>query len=245
MSFGNLIASNSFSAATAFTRAEEGGFSIRADDGGNWTGGIVGAGQLIGSNMGVSAPILVDWLGLDPATAADTMRDLPVEVFETIARGRFWSPLACAALDGAVALMVFDFGWNAGVARSSRLLQTVVGMSGRSVDGEVGDRTLSLVGTPDWPMLLDGLDRQFVAEIQQGCGLRADGIAGPVTLRTLANKPSLWPTALARRLAQAQMEAYRDMRGFAIFGAGWEARTTRRLAAALALGASVGVTLDA
>ena len=149
MFFNNPVAIDPFSAATAFTRAEEGGYSIRADDGGNWTGGIVGAGQLIGSNMGVSAPILVDWLGLDPATAADTMRDLPVEVFETIARGRFWSPLACQALEGAVALMVFDFGWNAGVGRSSRLLQTTVGMTGARVDGQVGGQTLSLVRTPD------------------------------------------------------------------------------------------------
>ena len=244
MFFTNPVAIDPFSAATAFTRAEEGGYSIRADDGGNWTGGIVGAGQLIGSNMGVSAPILVDWLGLDPATAADTMRDLPVEVFETIARGRFWSPLACQALEGAVALMVFDFGWNAGVGRSSRLLQTTVGMTGARVDGQIGDQTLSLVRTPDWPRLLDGLERQFVAELQQGCGLRTDGVAGPITLRALADRASLWPAALARRLAQAQMQAYRDMRGFAIFGAGWEARTTRRLAAALALGAPYGFDLE-
>ena len=236
----SLAAGTPFSAATAFTRAEEGGYSNRADDGGNWTGGIVGAGQLVGSNMGVSAPVLVEWLGLEAATEPDTMRDLSVDIFETIARGRFWSPLACEALESAVALMVFDFGWNAGVGCSSRLLQTVLGLKGRSVDGDIGDATLSVVAIPNWPVLLEGLDQQFVAELQQGCGVRTDGVAGPITLRALADAPSLWPAALARRLAQAQMQAYREMRGFGVFGAGWEARTARRLAAALALGSCFG-----
>ena len=233
--FNTGVDDTPFGAASAFTRAEEGGYSSRADDGGNWTGGIVGAGQLIGSNMGVSAPILVEWLGMQAATEPDTMRDLSVEIFEAIARGRFWSPLACEALGGAVALMVFDFGWNAGVGCSSRLLQATLGLRGRSVDGQIGDRTLLMVRTPDWPTLLRGLDRSFVAELQQACGVRPDGVPGSITARALTEFPSLWPAALARRLAQAQMLAYRDMRGFGVFGAGWEARTGRRLAAALAL----------
>ena len=227
--------SHAFPAASAFTRAEEGGYSNRSDDGGNWTGGIVGAGQLIGSNMGVSAPTLVDWLGIEAATQPDAMRELALETFEAIARSRFWAPLGCEALEPAIALMVFDFGWNAGVGCSSRLLQRALGMTGRAIDGEIGPVTVTRAASPDWQTILDGLDTQFIQDLQHGCGLACDGVAGPVTLAALANAPSLWPGALARRLAQQQMQAYRAMRGFGVFGAGWEARTVRRLATALGL----------
>ena len=226
---------NAFPAASAFTRAEEGGYSSRADDGGNWTGGIVGAGQLIGSNMGVSAPTLVDWLGIEAATEPDAMRELAVETFEAIARGRFWSPLGCNVLAPSIALMVFDFGWNAGVGCSSRLLQRALGLTGRAIDGQIGPVTAALAARPDWQTILDGLDAEFIQDLQHGCGLACDGVAGPLTLAALADVPSLWPGALARRLAQQQMLAYRQMRGFGVFGAGWEARTVRRLAAALGL----------
>ena len=143
-----IAAGGDFAAASAFTRAEEGGYSNRADDGGNWTGGIVGAGQLIGSNMGVSAPTLVDWLGIEAATQPDAMRELAVETFEAIARGRFWAPLGCDALDAPIALMVFDFGWNAGVGCSSRLLQTALGMRGPEVDGAIGPVTAARAARP-------------------------------------------------------------------------------------------------
>ena len=230
-------ANRAFQAASAFTRAEEGGYSNRADDGGNWTGGIVGAGQLIGSNLGVSAPTLVDWIGIEAATQPDAMRELTVQVFEAIARSRFWTPLNCDGLEPAVALMVFDFGWNAGVRSSSRLLQISLGMRGTAVDGQLGPQTAARAATPDWPALLAGLEQPFIEDLQHGCGLRVDGICGPVTLAALGAAPALWPAALARRLAQAQMQAYRQMRGFTVFGAGWEARTVRRLAASLAFGA--------
>lgn len=229
-------AGTAFPTASAFTRAEEGGYSNRVDDGGNWTGGIVGAGQLIGSNMGVSAPTLVDWLGIEAATQPDAMRELAVETFEAIARDRFWSPLGCDGLAPAIALMVFDFGWNAGVGCSSRLLQRALGMTGAAVDGQIGPVTATRAAVPDWPAILGGLDPQFIQDLQHGCGLVCDGVAGPKTLAALDRAPSLWPGALARRLAQQQMQAYRLMRGFGVFGAGWEARTVRRLAAALGLG---------
>ncbi len=131
---------------------------------------------------------------------------------------------------------MFDFGWNAGVRSSSRLLQTSLGMKGPAADGQLGSQTAARAATPDWPLLLAGLEQHFVEDLQHGCGVRVDGVCGPVTIAALAATPSLWPAALARKLAQAQMQAYRQMRGFSVFGAGWEARTVRRLAASLAFG---------
>lgn len=231
-----------FAAACAFTRAEEGGYSDRADDAGNWTAGRVGEGLLVGSNMGVSAPVLQAWLGERTPLDAATMRALSRSTFEAIAQTRYWTPLGADRLAAPVAVMVFDFGWNAGIGCAARLFQRVLGLAGDDVDGDIGPETAARAARPAWGLLLASLHGSAILDLQRRCGVAPDGVAGPRTLAALAAAPALWPRALATRLADAQLATYRGMQGYAVFGAGWAARTRRRLAAAVALETAVPVT---
>lgn len=127
-----------FVGCSAFTRVEEGGYVDDPRDTGNWTGGAVGLGVLIGSNMGVGAPALAAWLKTSSLTI-DTMRTLSFSVYSALARAQYWNPMACDDMPPGADLMLFDFGWNRGVGTSIRLLQRVLGVS---QDGICGPNTI-------------------------------------------------------------------------------------------------------
>lgn len=144
-----------------FTVGEEGGYSDRADDPGNWTGGEVGVGRLVGTNWGIAAPTLIAWEG--PGNAAvvtqDYMRTLPVETAELIYRHWYWNAVKGDLLPSGVDLAVWDFGVNAGTGRSARMLQQIVGAA---EDGDIGPITLSKVNAWDKAMLIARLVDEHV-----------------------------------------------------------------------------------
>ena len=226
-----------FESCLDFTRQEEGGYTCDPHDSGNWSTGLAGMGRLIGSNMGVSAPTLISWLDRDASSAVDSnlMRSLPETTYQAIARARYWRSLSCDGLVAAVAMMVFDFGWNVGVGKSARLLQTCAGLTGDMVDGDIGSKTLSMVSAPAWTTILDGLDQQNVKQLQALCRLEQDGLVGPATIGALERRPELCATGLVLKLTQSQTALYQSSPNFARYGRGWLARTDRRSAAALAL----------
>ena len=123
-----------FLACSVFTRVEEGGYVDDPRDTGNWTGGAVGAGTLIGSNMGVGAPTLAAWLR-SPAIGVATMRGLSLSIYGAIAKAQYWNPMACADMPPGIDLMLFDFGWNRGPGTSIRLLQGALGLHQDSLCG--------------------------------------------------------------------------------------------------------------
>lgn len=142
-----------FDACTAFTRAEEGGYVDDPRDSGNWSDGLVGSGLLIGSNMGVGAPALVQWLA-DTDVTAETMRMLTPAIYGAIARANYWNPMSCADMLPGVDLMLFDFGWNRGIDASIRLIQRVVGVPD---DGICGRATLHAAHSRNGTALIDAL----------------------------------------------------------------------------------------
>ncbi|MGI4748127.1 MAG: glycoside hydrolase family 108 protein [Janthinobacterium lividum] len=127
-----------FVGCSAFTRVEEGGYVDDPRDTGNWTGGAVGSGVLVGSNMGVGAPVLAAWMKTSSLTV-DTMRRLSFPVYSAIAKAQYWNPMACDDMPHGIDLMLFDFGWNRGVGTSIRLLQRVLGVG---QDGVCGPNTI-------------------------------------------------------------------------------------------------------
>lgn len=127
-----------FVGCSAFTRVEEGGYVDDPRDTGNWTGGAVGSGVLVGSNMGVGAPALAAWMKTSSPTV-DAMRKLSFSVYSAIAKAEYWNPMACDDMPGGVDLMLFDFGWNRGAGTSIRLLQRVLGVG---QDGICGPKTI-------------------------------------------------------------------------------------------------------
>lgn len=125
-----------FDACYAFTVGEEGGYSDNPQDKGNWTGCAVGAGELKGTNKGISACTYPD---LDIVNLTD------LEI-ESIYQRDYWAKMCCDVWPAGVDLCTFDGGVNSGPAMGVTWLQEAVGAA---PDGIVGDETRTKVAAAD------------------------------------------------------------------------------------------------
>ncbi|MEO9191488.1 MAG: glycosyl hydrolase 108 family protein [Acetobacteraceae bacterium] len=122
-----------FPACLAFTLKEEGGYvDDPADPGG-------------ATNMGITLATFRQWSD-EPNVGAIAVQDMSVRTAQAIYRVLYWNPLRADALPAGVDLSVFDFGVNAGIWRSARVLQRAIGFTGDAVDGCIGPETLGAVG---------------------------------------------------------------------------------------------------
>ncbi len=124
--------------------AHEGVLSMRKSDGGNYQGGKVGAGKLIGSQYGVTPPALGLYIGRDPYTLTNAdMRAITRELAVQIGVKNYydvpnldllpWSPVIASAADKC---------WGSGTKWGVRLLQRAQGLKGDDEDGIVGGTTI-------------------------------------------------------------------------------------------------------
>ena len=111
----------------------EGGFVEHPDDPGGAT------------NYGITHKTLAAWRNVDKCTREE-VRTLQVDEAKEIYRSQYWNALNCDTLPAGVDLVTFDFGVNAGVGRSSRMLQEVVAVE---QDGQVGPITVGAVNQVD------------------------------------------------------------------------------------------------
>jgi lysozyme family protein len=123
----------------AFTFAQEGGYQCDPADGGNWTGGRLYVGALVGTNRGISAPVLCHWRAPDDVQAAD-MQALGVDEATAIAAALFGNPIRVEDLPPGIDLMTFEAAWGCGVRTGCRILQGAVGAA---ADGFVGPATIA------------------------------------------------------------------------------------------------------
>lgn len=110
----------------------EGGFADHPRDPGGAT------------NMGMTQKTLEAWRGV-PVTKED-IRNLTAQEASEIYRASYWNALNCDNLPAGVDLIAFDFGVNAGVSRSAKILQKVVFVE---QDGQIGQITLGAARTLD------------------------------------------------------------------------------------------------
>ena len=129
-----------FDTAVAFTLREEGGFTDDPRDPGGAT------------NLGITLATLTHWRGR-PATA-DDVRHLTIAEADAIYQALYWHAMRCDLLPIGIALMVFDFGVNAGPGTSARELQSAIGVT---VDGVVGPVTALAVKGADRAGLIGAL----------------------------------------------------------------------------------------
>ena len=138
-----------FETAIALTLENEGGFQKDPNDPGNWTGGHVGIGELVGTKYGISA---ADHPGVD---IANLTTDQATEIY----REEYWKALYSQIDDQGVANKLFDEGVNLGVGTAVRILQNVLNID---QDGAFGQETLSAVNQAG-PGLLDEYKAALVA----------------------------------------------------------------------------------
>lgn len=115
-----------------FVFKHEAGFQNRPDDPGNWTGGKIGAGELVGTNFGISA---ASYPGLD-------ILNLTSEQAREIYVRDYYLPAGCNRMPYPLALSVFDSAVNQGLGWTKMELQRILGVV---VDGVIGPRTIEAV----------------------------------------------------------------------------------------------------
>ena len=112
-----------FSAAQRLVSKSEGGYSNDTRDPGNYTGAKIGVGKLIGTNYGISAPVLVSYwkgkYGKEP-TEFD-MKSLPYSVALEIYKKGYWNAIKGDEIDDQkVASILYDAAVNQGSGKAKR-----------------------------------------------------------------------------------------------------------------------------
>lgn len=96
-----------FSLAHKKTSVFEGGYQKHPNDNGNWTGGAVNSGTLVGTNWGISAPAYKTYFGKTP-TEQD-MRNLTQDQAKAIYRSLFWNKIKGDEINNQqVAEIIYD-----------------------------------------------------------------------------------------------------------------------------------------
>jgi lysozyme family protein len=120
---------------------EEGGFTKDPRDRGNWTGGKVGSGKLLGTKYGIAANTFPH-LDIPNLTKAQA---------EKIYREQYWNAINGDTLASGVDLAAFDAAVNSGAGRSKRwLMQSLGGDAVDTVEKMTDKRRSFLRGLDSW-----------------------------------------------------------------------------------------------
>jgi hypothetical protein len=122
------MAAGNFSNCLKVILHHEGGFVNHPRDPGGMT------------NLGVTKKVYETWIGHNVSEAI--MRKLTPNLVAPLYRKNYWDSAKCEGIFKGLDLCVFDFAVNAGVSRSARYLQRLVGAT---EDGVIGPATLNLL----------------------------------------------------------------------------------------------------
>lgn len=123
---------------TVFDRVigHEGGFQADPRDRGNWTGGEVGEGRLVGTKFGLAA-----------MTYPDTdIKNMTEAQARAIYYRDWWVRLGMGTWPKALAYQLFDAAVNHGSGRANQFLQRAAGVTD---DGAIGPVTRKAVAAMD------------------------------------------------------------------------------------------------
>jgi lysozyme family protein len=195
-----------FAAVFKEVLGHEGGFTDDRRDKGNWTGGEVGKGKLLGTKFGISAQTYPD---VD-------IKNLTVDQARTIYKRDFWDLMQGDELPIGVDLVAFDAAVNSGRGRSVKWLQAAAG--GIKIDGLLGPGTLEAIkgadpvrlikaacfhrldfldDLPTWPVYGDGWKTR-VNNVQARALLWLKTPPAPVAVATSATVDAVAPDMATR-----------------------------------------------
>lgn len=130
-----------FEIAHKKTSINEGGYTSVREDSGNWTGGVVGVGKLIGTNFGISAPVLCEFLR-KTATIED-MKNITKDTVEIIYRKNYWNKIHGDELTNQeIANSLYDSAVNMGVGQAIKLAQKALNIP---VTGKIDSYMINLL----------------------------------------------------------------------------------------------------
>ena len=122
----------------------EAGFQKDKLDRGNWHEGV-----LIGTNRGIAAPTLADWLGRPP-TRRD-MLDLTAPIAQKILEAKYLETIRYDDLPAGLDYALLDFSVNSGPSRAVKKLQTILRVKS---DGLMGGMTLNAIKRMRTPYII-------------------------------------------------------------------------------------------
>lgn len=113
-----------FEIADKLTRKAEGGYSDHREDNGNWTGGKIGVGVLIGTKYGISAPVLMTYLGRVPTVLE--MKNLSSETVTKIYNKNYWKAIKGDEITNQdIANKIYDMAVTSGPGTAIKLAKRV------------------------------------------------------------------------------------------------------------------------
>ncbi len=135
---------NDFEKSVEYTLTFEGGFSQNPNDPGNWTGGEVGKGALVGTNYGISAAAFPDI----------NIKALTVDQVKDLYKKEYWDVIKGDDLPFPLSMFLFDYAVNSGVYAAVSSFQQVLFVA---VDGIVGPETIEAARKFDQDTLISHL----------------------------------------------------------------------------------------
>lgn len=108
----------------------EGGLSTRRDDPGNWTGGHIGVGRLLGTKFGIAANTYPD------VDIPNLTKALAIELYHR----DFWLPVRADILPPSLGYQLLDAAVQHGIGNAKKMLQRAAGVTD---DGKLGPATLA------------------------------------------------------------------------------------------------------
>jgi len=124
---------NNFKQALQCLLKSEGGFVNHPQDPGGMT------------NCGVTCKTWAEYCNKSIAQISEAeMRSLNAEKVSQLYKENYWDVCKCDDLPAGIDYMVFDFGVNAGCARSKKILQRSLGVA---EDGVIGANTLKALNS--------------------------------------------------------------------------------------------------
>jgi lysozyme family protein len=141
----------------------EGKFSIDENDPGNWTGGAVNEGKLVGTMYGISAAA---YPTLDIAS-------LSLQSAKQIYLDDYWNKLRCSTLPDVIGTALFKEGVNLGVETAAKALQRSLKVN--PVDGIIGQITAGYASSVAPKEVLCGFLTECAVEYTRLPNFKIDG----------------------------------------------------------------------
>ncbi len=156
--------------------SHEGGYSSDRTDPGNWTGGRVGVGKLLGTKYGIAANTYPHL----------NIKALTWEQAKEIYRRDFWQASRAHQLPPAVGFQLLDGAVNSGISRAVQWLQRAARVADDGIIGPVTRKAVAaadpsdlvmrflaerldfLTGLRNWPNHGRGWARRIAANLRHG-----------------------------------------------------------------------------
>lgn len=145
-----------FPTAFKFVIGEEGGYTADPNDRGNWTGGAVGKGELLGTKYGIAASTY----GEHFANVGKKIKDLTLDDAKAIYRRDWWDKMRCDELPDKWRLPLFSAAINCGMGVAVKWMQECVGAK---ADGVIGPKTIREAHACNIQWSLNGFYERWLA----------------------------------------------------------------------------------